>query len=103
MIVKERKPTTVWKSEANSNRQSAIGNRRSQDWILTRILWLEGLQPGVNQGGEVDSFSRYIYIHGTNHEELLGQPASHGCVRMSNLDVLLLFDAVETGSLVWIM
>jgi len=95
MIFKERQPTTVWKSETNTNRQS--------DLILTRILWLEGLQPDVNQGGDVDTFARYIYIHGTNHEESIGQPASHGCVRMRNRDVLDLFDGVEVGSLVWIV
>lgn len=72
------------------------------DRILTRILWLEGLQPGHNRGGEVDTFSRHIYIHGTNHEELIGRPASHGCVRMRNADVITLFDAVAEGTLVWI-
>ena len=72
------------------------------DLILTRILWLEGLELGINRGGDVDTFSRYIYIHGTNHEEKIGQPASHGCIRMRNDDVLNLFDAVEVGSLVWV-
>ena len=107
-IFKERKPTTVWKSEirnpkseGNPNRQSAIGNRQC-DLILTRILWLEGLQPGINQGGDVDTFSRYIYIHGTNHEDLIGQPASHGCVRMRNDDVMGLFGCVFEGTLVWL-
>ncbi len=62
------------------------------DYILTRILWLDGLEPGVNRGGGVDSRSRYIYLHGTNQEHLLGQPASHGCIRLANRDVMELFD-----------
>lgn len=62
------------------------------DYVLTRILWLDGLEPGVNSGPGVDSCARYIYIHGTNQEHLLGTPASHGCVRMSNDDVVELFE-----------
>jgi len=71
-----------------------------EDIISTRILWLEGLQPDLNCGGGVDSFQRYIYIHGTPDEEHIGQPASIGCVRMRNLDILELFDQVEVGDLV---
>jgi len=63
-----------------------------RDLILSRILRLAGLEPGVNQGAGIDSFARCIYIHGTNHEQLLGQPASHGCVRMANDDMIELFD-----------
>ena len=62
------------------------------DYVMTRILWLEGLEPGVNSGPGVDSRARYIYIHGTNQEHLLGKPVSHGCIRMSNDDVVELFD-----------
>lgn len=62
-----------------------------KDYVLTRILWLEGLEAGVNRGGGVDSRARYIYIHGTNQEQLLGTPASHGCIRMANADVIALF------------
>lgn len=61
------------------------------DYVLTRILWLEGLEPGVNRGPGIDSRARYIYIHGTNQEQLLGTPASHGCVRMANDDVIEFF------------
>lgn len=68
-----------------------------RDWILTRILWLEGLEPGKNQGGNVDSHARYIYLHGTNEEHRLGTPASHGCVRMANAAVAELFELVEVG------
>lgn len=70
--------------------------------ITTRILWLRGLEPGVNQGGEVDSHDRYIYIHGTNHEERLGTPFSAGCVLMRNLDIAELFEEVRVGDMVWI-
>jgi hypothetical protein len=69
-----------------------------RDWILTRILWLQGLEPGKNQGGEVDTHDRYIYIHGTHEEHRLGTPASHGCIRMNNADVTELFDRVVVGT-----
>lgn len=72
----------------------------SRDMITTRILWLQGLQPGLNSGGNVDSYLRYIYIHGTPEERLLGSPSSIGCVRMGNEDVIELFDLVEVGTLV---
>lgn len=74
--------------------------RAARDDVTTRILWLEGLEPGVNQGGQVDSKQRYIYIHGTPEEGRIGQPASHGCVRMTNADVITLFDRVREGALV---
>ena len=63
-----------------------------EDLILTRILRLAGLEPGVNRGPGIDSFARYIYIHGTNHEQHLGRPASHGCIRMANRDIVELCD-----------
>ena len=63
-----------------------------QDLILSRILRLAGLEPGVNQGRGIDSFARYIYLHGTNHEQLLGTPVSHGCVRLANREIIALFD-----------
>lgn len=65
-----------------------------RDWILSRILWLDGLETGKNQGGNVDSHNRYIYIHGTNEEDQIGRPISHGCIRMRNADVVSLFDQV---------
>ncbi len=68
-----------------------------RDWILSRILWLGGLEAGKNQGGDVDSFRRFIYIHGTPDHEPMGQPASHGCIRMRNADVIDLFDRVPLG------
>lgn len=66
-----------------------------EDYVLTRILWLEGLEPGLNRGPGVDSYDRFIYLHGTNQEQLLGQPASHGCVRLSNRDILEVFDLTQ--------
>lgn len=74
-----------------------------QDAITTRILRLIGLEPGVNKGPGIDSFDRYIYIHGTPEEGLIGQPVSHGCVRMKNRDVVDLFGQVREGTLVYIL
>jgi hypothetical protein len=71
--------------------------------ITSRILWLRGLEPGINRGGNVDSYSRHIYIHGTNHEEKLGSPSSAGCVLMRNLDVIELYEEVRAGDWVWIV
>lgn len=65
-----------------------------RDWILTRILRLGGCEPGVNQGGDVDTFARYIYLHGTPACEPMGVPRSHGCVRLHNADLLELFARV---------
>ena len=70
------------------------------DVITTRIMWLDGLQAEFNRDGEVDSKHRYIYIHGTADEAHIGQPASIGCVRMKNLDVIELFDLVQVNDLV---
>ena len=63
-----------------------------EDQITTRILYLEGLEPGRNRGVGCDSFARFIYLHGTPHEEDLGHPASHGCIRFSNKDIIRLFE-----------
>jgi lipoprotein-anchoring transpeptidase ErfK/SrfK len=76
-------------------------NRR-EDHVTSRILWLEGLEEGKNKLGEVDSHDRFIYIHGTNEEGLIGRKASHGCIRMMNKDVIKLFKQVPIGSLVYI-
>ena len=69
-----------------------------RDWILTRILWLSGKQPGFNRLGLVDTMRRYIYIHGTPDSNPLGAPDSHGCVRMHNRDLMDLFDRVRVGT-----
>jgi hypothetical protein len=91
-VFKSRQPTgEIW--------SPSLGEEDSdRDWILTRILWLEGLEEGNNRGGQVDTHDRYIYIHGTNEEHLIGKPASHGCIRMRNADVAELFDLVEVGT-----
>jgi lipoprotein-anchoring transpeptidase ErfK/SrfK len=73
-----------------------------RDWILTRILWLGGLEPGKNRYGKVDSTWRYIYIHGSPDELINGRPESHGCIRMKNADMLDLFNRVEAGIRVYI-
>jgi L,D-transpeptidase catalytic domain len=69
----------------------------TRDWVLTRVLWLQGLEPKLNRGGDVDTFRRFIYIHGTHEEELVGQPVSFGCVRMRNADIADLYARVPTG------
>lgn len=69
-----------------------------RDWILTRILWLSGCEPGHNRLGNVDSMRRYIYIHGTPDSEPLGVPGSHGCVRMANDAIIALFDLTPAGT-----
>lgn len=69
-----------------------------RDWILTRILWLSGLESGFNRGGCVDTMRRYIYIHGTTDHVPLGRPLSKGCVRMRNADIIDLFEQVTAGT-----
>ncbi len=82
MVFKSRLPT------------GEIGTEdQADDFVQTRILWLHGMEEH-----NANSFDRYIYIHGTNHESDLGRPASHGCIRMRNSDVIRLFDAVESGT-----
>lgn len=73
-----------------------------RDWILSRILWLGGLEPGYNRYGNVDSTWRYIYIHGCPDELMQGLPASHGCIRMKNADVIELFNNIDAGCRVFI-
>ena len=70
--------------------------------IVHRILWLEGLEPGFNRGDKVDTFERYVYIHGFGDETTLGRPQSHGCVHLSAADLVPLYEKLPTGTLVWI-
>ena len=70
--------------------------------ITTRILWLEGLEPGFNRGANVDSRDRYIYIHGTADQSSIGKPASCGCIHLADSDLIPLFDLLPGGTLVWI-
>jgi L,D-transpeptidase YbiS len=69
-----------------------------RDWILTRILWLSGLEPGRNRLGEVDTMRRYVYIHGCPDEDLMGVPGSRGCIKMRNQEIIRLFDLVPPGT-----
>jgi lipoprotein-anchoring transpeptidase ErfK/SrfK len=69
-----------------------------RDWIVTRILWLQGTEPGKNLGGNVDSRERFIYIHGAPDDVAMGSPGSRGCIRMRNQDVIELFERVEAGT-----
>ncbi|CCD37183.1 ErfK/YbiS/YcfS/YnhG family protein [Candidatus Paraburkholderia kirkii UZHbot1] len=82
------------------HRLDASGGEPDHDWILSRILWLQGLEPGLNRGGNVDTLRRFIYIHGTAAESGIGTACSHGCIRMTNADVIGLFDLVPAGCMV---
>jgi len=73
-----------------------------RDWILTRIMWLCGLEPGRNRGGNVDTLRRYVYIHGCPDEDVMGIPSSHGCIKMRNAEILELFDLIPAGTRVHI-
>ena len=96
MVFKGRVPTGRHFSELPASADT--GNL-----ITTRILWLRGLEPGVNRDGEVDSYDRYIYIHGTNREEHIGEPISAGCILMRSLDLIELYDQVRRGDQVLII
>ncbi|MBF0186357.1 MAG: L,D-transpeptidase [Magnetococcales bacterium] len=94
----------VFKGREATGEQLKIGTPPPPgDWITTRILRLEGCQPGHNQGSGCDSFERYIYIHGTPHTGSLGRPDSHGCIRMADEDVCELFDRVHVGTPVLVL
>ena len=73
------------------------------DDVCSRILWLVGLEEGLNKGEGIDSYNRYIYIHGTSEEGRLGKPASHGCIRMKNKEVIELYEKIKIGTLVLIL
>ena len=74
----------------------------NRDWILTRILWLSGLEPGKNRLGNVDTMRRYVYIHGCPDEDPMGTPSSRGCIKMRNAEIIKLFDLVPVGTPVFI-
>jgi len=73
------------------------------DYVTTRIMWLQGEEPGINRGRNIDSYNRFIYIHGTPEEGFIGEPASHGCIRMKNKDVIELYDLIEEGTPILIL
>ena len=102
-IGKNAKIGTIFKMGINTRRIAEIyidSTDLEEDPITTRIMWLEGLEAGINRGKGIDSYKRHIYIHGTPEEGLIGQPASHGCIRMRNKDVVELFNLVSKGTLV---
>ena len=96
---------TIFIARVNTSKRAKIINETinsDDDFVTSRILWLDGLEEGKNKGSGVDSYNRYIYIHGTHEEGLIGQKASHGCIRMFNNDVIDLFDRVQEGTYVLI-
>ena len=96
---------TIFIARVNTNKRADVQikqNDTEDDFVTSRILWLDGLEDGINRGLGVDSYNRYIYIHGTHEEGLIGQKASHGCIRMFNNDVIELFDIVSEGTKVQI-
>ena len=94
-IFKDRRPTGEIFSEKKHKFDEG-------DWILTRILWLSGIEKGRNRLGNVDTMQRFIYIHGTPDETVLGVPRSKGCINMANKDIIQVFDLVEVGTMVYI-
>jgi len=102
MVFKGRAPTGQHFSELPASEQGLGGTEPSGNLITSRILWLGGLEDGVNLGGECDTQARYIYLHGTNHESRIGQNFSAGCILMRNLDIIELYEEVRTGDLVLI-
>jgi hypothetical protein len=91
---------TIFKSREVVGNVSELGI--AAGGITTRILWLDGLEPGFNQGGDVDTHARYIYIHGTGDQKSIGRPASHGCIQLADADLISLFNLLPSGTLVWI-
>lgn len=98
-------PGMVFKARVPTGRHfSELPESADQGNLITsRIFWLRGMEPGINAGGEVDTYDRYVYIHGTNHEELLGIPQSAGCVVMRNIEIVELYEQVRAGDLVMIV
>jgi len=97
---------TIFKGRKNTHQVAQIVSDQTKtmdDFITSRILWLEGQEPGINRGEDIDSYARYIYIHGTHEEALIGQPVSIGCIRMRNRDVVELYDWMREGDLVMIV
>ncbi len=95
-VFKARRPTgQIYNPELASKHSNT-------DWILSRIIWLSGLEIAKNRLGIYDTMQRYIYIHGTSDEDAIGKPTSMGCIRMNNNDIVELFDLVSVGLSVFI-
>jgi len=96
---------TIFKNRVPTSHKAKLLPREQkseEDIITTRILWLDGLEEGFNKGANLDTYKRYIYIHGTNEEELIGQKASHGCIRMTNSDIIKLCNKNLLNTFVYI-
>ena len=92
---------TIFISRINTKNVAVIENKpknTANDYVTSRIMWLEGEENGINKGPGIDSYERYIYIHGTHEEGLIGVKASHGCIRMFNVDVIDLYDRIYNGT-----
>ena len=94
---------TIFEARESTGRIASSLDNREKDEITSRILWLDGLQEGINRGGVYDTYSRYIYIHGTSDEKRIGEAVSAGCIRMKNDDVIELFDEVLVDDIVVIL
>lgn len=92
----------IFRARIATNRQWRPGDDTTEDLVLTRILLLGGEEPGSNKGGNVDSYARNIYIHGTNDEARIGIPSSHGCIRLTNDDVIDAYSRIPKGTFVLI-
>lgn len=93
VFVRRRPTGEIWTPEL-------AAQSPGRDWILTRILWLSGCEPGFNRLGQCDTMRRYVYIHGSPDSAEMGVPGSHGCVRMRNADIIELFDLLPCYSAV---
>ena len=105
MIGSSATKDTIFISRINTKRAASLIKEpidTDNDYVTSRIMWLEGEEEGFNKGGSVDSYQRYIYIHGTQEEGLIGSKASHGCIRMFNNDVIDLYQRVNIGTKVLI-
>lgn len=101
MIGENAPKNTIFISRINTMRQADIIDSQidsSDDYVTSRIIWLTGEEPGLNSGEGIDSYNRYIYIHGTHEEGLIGIKASHGCIRMFNDDVIKLYGMIKKGT-----
>lgn len=101
MIGENALKNTIFISRINTKRQADIiesFDDSSDDYVTSRIIWLTGEEPGFNSGEGIDSYNRYIYIHGTHEEGLIGTKASHGCIRMFNDDVIKLYSMIKKGT-----
>lgn len=91
---------TIFKSREIVGTVAELGVKAGR--ITTRIMWLDGLEPGFNQGGDVDTHERFVYIHGTGDQTSVGRPDSHGCIHLMDEDLIAMFDLLPSGTLVWI-